>query len=171
MAYHPEKRNERRDMGVHGSPLLESKRRFALICSEPSVCKLRRRVDRAERCTISSGRRVHSQHRMRLQLFLDGVSGMRKIASRLAAFLVGLCMAVSIAAAQTSSHAVDPEGHQWWQHAVFYEIYPRSFADSNNDGVGDLKGITSKLPSASGHSLPTKISSPSGKTPTPTSPF
>jgi alpha-glucosidase len=40
---------------------------------------------------------------------------------------------------------VDAEGHQWWQHAVFYEIYPRSFADSNNDGVGDLKGITSKL--------------------------
>jgi len=49
------------------------------------------------------------------------------------------------AAAQTSSQAVDAEGHQWWQHAVFYEIYPRSFADSNNDGVGDLKGIASKL--------------------------
>ena len=43
------------------------------------------------------------------------------------------------------ANAVDAEGHQWWQHAVFYEIYPRSFADSNNDGVGDLKGITSKL--------------------------
>src|SRR6266498_5236615 len=41
--------------------------------------------------------------------------------------------------------AVDAEGHQWWQHAVFYEIYPRSFADSNNDGIGDLKGITSKV--------------------------
>ena len=39
----------------------------------------------------------------------------------------------------------DPEGHQWWQHAVFYEIYPRSFADSNNNGVGDLNGIRSKL--------------------------
>jgi len=39
----------------------------------------------------------------------------------------------------------DPEGHQWWQHAVFYEIYPRSFADSNNDGIGDLNGIRSKL--------------------------
>jgi alpha-glucosidase len=70
---------------------------------------------------------------------------MKQMISRMVAFLVGAFMAASIAAAQTSSHAVDAEGHQWWQHAVFYEIYPRSFADSNNDGVGDLKGITSKL--------------------------
>ncbi len=55
------------------------------------------------------------------------------------------CISGVSASAQTSSHAVDAEGHQWWQHAVFYEIYPRSFADSNNDGVGDLKGIASKL--------------------------
>jgi alpha-glucosidase len=40
---------------------------------------------------------------------------------------------------------VDQEGHPWWKHAVFYEIYPRSFADSNNDGIGDLPGITSKM--------------------------
>lgn len=33
----------------------------------------------------------------------------------------------------------------WWKHAVFYEIYPRSFADSDNNGIGDLKGIASKL--------------------------
>jgi len=34
----------------------------------------------------------------------------------------------------------------WWRHAVCYQIYVRSFADSNGDGVGDLAGITSRLP-------------------------
>ncbi len=34
----------------------------------------------------------------------------------------------------------------WWKHAVVYEIYPRSFQDSNGDGIGDLNGIDSRLP-------------------------
>ena len=35
--------------------------------------------------------------------------------------------------------------NKWWKSAVIYQIYPRSFADSNNDGIGDLQGIISKL--------------------------
>ena len=33
----------------------------------------------------------------------------------------------------------------WWQSSVIYQIYPRSFMDSNNDGIGDLRGIISRL--------------------------
>ncbi len=34
---------------------------------------------------------------------------------------------------------------QWWQEEVVYQIYPKSFYDSNQDGIGDLRGITEKL--------------------------
>ena len=38
------------------------------------------------------------------------------------------------------------EQRTWWKEAVIYQIYPRSFADSNGDGIGDLNGITERLP-------------------------
>ena len=44
------------------------------------------------------------------------------------------------------THLAQP-GSQWWRSGVIYQIYPRSFADSNGDGLGDLKGITSRLES------------------------
>jgi alpha-glucosidase len=37
------------------------------------------------------------------------------------------------------------DGLKWWQRAVFYQIYPRSFADGNGDGLGDFPGMTARL--------------------------
>jgi alpha-glucosidase len=33
----------------------------------------------------------------------------------------------------------------WWKHGIVYQIYPRSFQDTNGDGIGDLKGICERL--------------------------
>ncbi|MCB1374548.1 MAG: alpha-glucosidase, partial [Rhodobacteraceae bacterium] len=39
-----------------------------------------------------------------------------------------------------------PPDRDWWRGAVIYQIYPRSFQDTNNDGIGDLAGIIGRLP-------------------------
>ncbi len=48
-------------------------------------------------------------------------------------------------AAQATSPAPETESAQWWDDAVFYEIFVRSFNDSNGDGIGDFNGILQKL--------------------------
>ncbi len=46
----------------------------------------------------------------------------------------------------TSEHTFLKGSADWWRQAVVYQIYPRSFADANGDGIGDLAGITSRVP-------------------------
>jgi alpha-glucosidase len=62
-----------------------------------------------------------------------------------AAALIATILLVALRSMRAQSKTTNAQQHPWYQHAVFYEIYPRSFMDSNGDGIGDLNGIASKL--------------------------
>jgi alpha-glucosidase len=72
---------------------------------------------------------------------------MKENASRhmraLAVLALSALLTASAFAQQPSTEKTS--GRPWWKGAVIYEIYPRSFQDSNGDGIGDLNGITSRL--------------------------
>jgi alpha-glucosidase len=57
----------------------------------------------------------------------------------------GLLAAQQRTGASVETIAAQPSDNAWWKHAVLYEVYPRSFGDSNADGVGDLNGVTEHL--------------------------
>ena len=62
--------------------------------------------------------------------------------------LAGIITGPASAQAPPAKHATattSASGDPWWKHAVIYEIYPRSFQDTNGDGTGDLNGITAHL--------------------------
>jgi alpha-glucosidase len=80
----------------------------------------------------------------------DRMHRTKTIASITAVLFLGaaaLIAAGQSASARHTSKAKDDSANvqDWWKNAVIYEIYPRSFQDSNGDGVGDLRGITARL--------------------------
>ena len=69
---------------------------------------------------------------------------MRSIINELAVITLA-CLLGLLGCMRCLAQAAGPAADPWWKHAVIYEIYPRSFQDSNGDGTGDLNGITQRL--------------------------
>lgn len=59
--------------------------------------------------------------------------------------LVSLLFSAGFTACRATAPATATSATPWWKHAVVYEIYPRSFQDTNGDGIGDLNGIAQRL--------------------------
>src|SRR6202790_2382814 len=76
---------------------------------------------------------------------LGKIGGVRMMLEKISITAMMILCSSLTATSANAQQQTDAHARQWWQNAVFYEIYPRSFADSYNDGIGDLNGITSKM--------------------------